>query len=85
MVCDERFVMKKVWTIGLLAALGVTSVAFAATEYHVYRKKGSMKCEIDMRDHAKFENARGSGWICLGHDTSRIDAEKIFKEAGCEK
>ncbi|MCB9556392.1 MAG: hypothetical protein H6707_09840 [Deltaproteobacteria bacterium] len=77
--------MKKLLVVFALIAMAFGGVALAATQYHVYKKNGSNKCEIDMRDHAQWKSGRGSGWTCLGHDTSRIDAEKIFKQAGCQK
>lgn len=77
--------MKKLIVVTILLILAVGSVALAKTRYHVYRKKGSMKCEIDSRDHKAFKSARGSGWVCLGCSDYRMDAQKLFKDVGCKK
>ena len=74
--------MKKI-VLAILALVLFATTAFAADQYHVYRKNG--RCEIDTRTHDKFKNARGSGWTCIGHANYRMDAEKIFKKAGCRK
>ena len=77
--------MKKLIVACILLAVTVGGVALAKTQYHVYRKKNSMKCEIDSRDHKAFKSGRGSGWVCLGCSDYRMDAQKLFKEVGCKK
>ena len=77
--------MKKLLlALGLVSMVG-TGAAMAGTQYHVYKKKGSNKCEIDMRTHKAWRSGRGSGWVCLGHFSNRTDAQKLFKKSGCKR
>ncbi len=69
----------------LAAAFVLSSVAFAgSTKFYVYKKQGTNKCEITMRDQAKFKQAKGSSWQFVGVDTTRSGAKKIAKGAGCK-
>lgn len=74
--------MKKIVVVCALA-LGISGIALANDQYHVYKKKDANKCEIDTRSHEQFNNQRGSDWICIGHADNRTDAEKIQKQANC--
>lgn len=64
------------------ALLLVSPLAHSA--YHVYRKRGTMECTIDVKPHDKGSNSRGRRWICLGHFASRRSAEKLFRDAQCK-
>ncbi len=78
--------MKRTTLAAVLAgALLLSSVAFAgSTKYYVYKKKGTNKCEITMRDQAAFKKAKGSSWAFVGVDSTRSGAKKIAKGAGCK-
>ena len=71
--------------VSLVAMLAMTGSAFAGTEYHVYKKKGTSKCEITTRTPDKFRKAKGSSWKFIGKDSTRSGAKKIFKSNGCTK
>ena len=64
----------------VMAAVLVLSVpALAADKYHVYRLQDG-QCEIDMRDHKKMKDQRGTD-ECLGHYDNRTDAQKKRPES----
>lgn len=46
-------------------------------------------CEVDMRNHKRFSDDRGSGHTCMGHFDYRMDADKLrdklIKENACKK
>ena len=80
--------MKKIGVVCALIigmGIGISGVALANDQYHVYKKKDANKCEIDTRNHEQFSSAPGSGWMCIGHADYRMDAEKIQKQANCQR
>lgn len=78
--------MKKLLAIlTIFAITAVAGVSFGGTQYHVYKKKGTNKCSIEMRNHKQWDSARGSGWVCLGHFSTRSSAMDLFKKKGCKK
>lgn len=73
----------KLTALALAATFLFSSAAFAGSKYYVYKKKGTNKCEITMRNQSAFRKAKGSSWQFVGVDTTRSGAKKIAKGAGC--
>lgn len=74
----------KLTALTLAATFFFSSAAYAGTKYYVYKKKGTSKCEITMRDQAAFKKAKGSSWQFVGVNSTRSGAKKIAKGAGCK-
>ena len=76
----------KLLLFSLALFVGIPLIApevHSGSKYYVYKKKGSNKCELTMRDPGKFKRAKGSSWNFVGKSTSRSTAKKIGKRAGC--
>lgn len=65
----------------IAAAIGFTTQANAKTEYHVYKKGSSSKCDISVKSPDK--SGKSSSWQFIGKDTTRSGAKKIGKNIGC--
>ena len=74
---------KYIFGLALAFVMTFSSVAYARTYYHVYKKKGTSKCEITMRNPKAFRSAKGSSWKFIGKSTTRSGAKKIYRGAGC--
>ena len=55
----------------------------AGSKYYVYKKKGTNKCELTMRDPSTFRRQKGSSWKFVAKSSSRSNAKKFGKRAGC--
>jgi hypothetical protein len=69
----------RLFLIILSAFILISTPAFAADKYHVYKLQNG-ECEIDTRNHKKMKDQRGTD-DCLGQYDNRTDAQKKRSEA----